>query len=172
MKVIDPKTMFERRDQPWFDLLEIHVDRAAFKQWINAEPVVEWVDGLGDADYWIIEFDCGLLLSFEFLHLCKGGHVRVTEPNANHAIRHLAHWRSELSVYPDDTFSREREWAFEHFSTTLPNLRLQDCAQAWRQGDDGNPMKIGYPTSELDATCLVRELESRGHKQIYWVENV
>lgn len=33
-------------------------------------------------------------------------------------------------------------------------------------------MPMGYGTSELDAICPVRELESRRHKQLYWVENL
>ncbi len=172
MKLVDPRTVFGRKDRPWFHLLQIHIGREKFKRWIGSEPAVEWVDGLGDADYWIIEYNCGLQLGFEFVHACDGGHVCATEPNVNHAVRHLVNWRQEISVYPDDAFKLDREWALEHFSNTMPELQRQACCQAWRQGDDGNPMTIGYPTSELDAKCLVGELESRGHKQIYWVENL
>lgn len=172
MKLVDPKTVFGCKDRPWFDLLQLHIGRDRFKQWIGYEPVVAWSDGLGEADYWIIEYDCGLLLGFEFIHALEGGHVCGTEPSENHAVRHLARWRQEISIYSEDLFKLEREWALEHFSSTVPSLRHQARCQVWRQGDDGNPMKIGYPTSELDAKCLVHELESRGHKQIYWIEKL
>lgn len=113
-----------------------------------------------------------LLLGFEFVHACDGGHVCATEPNVNHAVGHLVIWKQKIPVYSDDAFKLDREWALEHFSKTMPESQHQACCQAWRQGDDGNPMTIGYPTSERDAKCLIRELESRGHKQIYWVENL
>ena len=172
MKFIDPKTVFGRRDLPWFDLLQIHVQREEFKQWLSSEPLVEWVDGLGEADYWIIGYDCGMWLSFEFVHAYDFGRVSSSEPNANHAIRHLLHWRQDTWVYPEDSFRREREWVLEQFSLSMPQLRQQSCCQLWRQGDDGNPVAIGYPTSEMDASCFKRELEARGHKQIYWVEHL
>ncbi|MDX1926508.1 MAG: hypothetical protein SFV81_08320 [Pirellulaceae bacterium] len=127
---------------------------------------------VGDADYWIIEYEFGLLLGFEFVHACDGGHVCATEPNVNHAVEHLVNWKQKIPVYSDDAFKLDREWALEHFSKTMPESQHQACCQAWRQSDDGNPMTIGYPTSERDAKCLIRELESRGHKQIYWVENL
>ena len=44
--------------------------------------------------------------------------------------------------------------------------------QVWRQGDDGNQMPVAPPTSERDAKCRVQELESHGHKQIYWYSRV
>jgi hypothetical protein len=172
MKLVDPRTVFGCKDRRWFDLLQIHISREKFERWTGSEPVVEWVDGLGNADYWIIEYDCGLQLGFEFVHSCDVGHVCAREPNVNHAVRHLENWRHEISVYPEDAFKRDREWALEHFGNTMHNLGRQACCQAWRQGDDGNPLTIGYPTSKLDANCLVRQLESRGQKQIYWVENL
>ena len=40
----------------------------------------------------------------------------------------------------------------------------------WRQGDDGNPFPVRTRLSEDAADRLVAELESHGHKQLYWKE--
>ncbi len=48
-------------------------------------------------------------------------------------------------------------------------LRELEAFQVWRQGDDGNQVKVGAPTTKRDADCWVAELESHHHKQIYWV---
>ncbi|MEM7316101.1 MAG: hypothetical protein AAF497_23450, partial [Planctomycetota bacterium] len=59
--------------------------------------------------------------------------------------------------------------SLEPWATQLANLK---ALQVWRQGDDGNPMPVGHPTSERAARCWAAELESHGHKQIYWWETV
>jgi hypothetical protein len=38
----------------------------------------------------------------------------------------------------------------------------------WRQDDHGHRFVVGVVSDQADALRLVRELESRGHKQTYW----
>jgi hypothetical protein len=40
----------------------------------------------------------------------------------------------------------------------------------WRQDDNGNRARIAVLASEEEARRLADELEARGHKQLYWVE--
>lgn len=164
MKILDVKPLLGSKERPWFNLFQLHVDRQSAAKWFAVEPHVAWVDGLGDADYWIIEFNCGLQVTFEFFHLGSGVFVYATEPVAQHVRRHLAHWRNELHEYPPEMF--------ELFATKMPELTELTKFQLWRQGDDGNQVKVGYLTSELDAKCWQAELESHKHKQIYWVSRV
>jgi hypothetical protein len=39
----------------------------------------------------------------------------------------------------------------------------------WRQDDNGNVFLVKDGLAEADATRLMRDLESTGHKQTYWV---
>ena len=79
MKTLDAKPIIGSKDRPWFSVFELQIDRTTAAAWFEAPPHVDWVDGLGDADYWIVQFDCGLMVGFEFLHHCKGGAVLATE---------------------------------------------------------------------------------------------
>jgi hypothetical protein len=40
----------------------------------------------------------------------------------------------------------------------------------WRQDDNGNVFLVKDRLTEPDALKLVRELESTGHRQTYWVK--
>ncbi len=40
----------------------------------------------------------------------------------------------------------------------------------WRQDENGNVFLIKYGLTETDAQMLVRDLESGGHKQTYWIK--
>lgn len=40
----------------------------------------------------------------------------------------------------------------------------------WRQDDHGHRVRIDRGLLEAEARRLVAELESRGHKQTYWIE--
>jgi hypothetical protein len=177
MKTIDVTTILGKKDRPWFELFQLKVSRQEFRNWIKTDPVVDWVDGLGDADYFAIEFDCGLQVAFEFLHgippsILPPGTVLATEWNAHHVRRHLSIWNAQLVEFADDVFFREREWAFKHFPQLLLDPANQSRWQLMRMGDDGNPMAIGQPTSKPDAECWQAEFESRGHKQTYWVDQL
>lgn len=172
MRVLDVKPMIGSRERPWFQVFWLDVERSAMSKWLGTEPYVAWVDGLGDADYWAIEFDCGLKISFEFLHHGEQGSVLATEPVPQHAGRHLSRWRTELSEQPPELFERDRDSMIESFAKEMPELSECDHFQLWRQGDDGNQVKVGIPTSRQDAECWSRELESHKHKQVYWVSRV
>ena len=169
MKTLDPEPILRSKERPWFELFLLDVPREVAAEWFGCRPHVASVDGLGDADYWIVEFDCGLKVGFEFLHHGKGGSVLATEPVAQHVARHLRHWRDQLHEYPPETFELDRNSMIEQFRDTMPELTELDSYQVWRQGDDGNEARVGFPTSRLDAECWRAELESHGHKQIYWI---
>ncbi len=172
MKTLDVVQMFESQNLPWFDLFQLDVDRKMAAEWFNTTPHVAWVDGLGDADYWAVEFDCGLKVAFEFLHYGYSASVSANEPVSQHVERHLRHWQDKLREYPKETFERDRALMFERFAAKMPELTELHKYQLWRQGDDGNQVAIGVPTSKRDATCWQAELESHKHKQIYWVSKV
>ncbi len=177
MKILDVKTNLGNKDRPWIELFQINFPRKEFNHWIKVDPVVDWVDGLGDADYWAIEFECGLQVGFEFLHgmpprILPPGTVLATEWNAHHARRHLAGWNAKLIEFPSDVFHREREWTFKRYPESLLDPANQPQWQLMRMGDDGNPMAIGQPTSKPDAECWKAEFESRGHKQTYWIDQL
>lgn len=176
MKILDFRTL-SGKDRPWFELFQLKVSREEFSNWIKTAPVVDWVDGLGDADYWAIEFECGLQVGFEFLHgipptILPPGTVLATEWNAHHVRRHLNVWNAHLVEFASEVFDLERKWTFKHFPEYPLDPANQSHWQLMRMGDDCNPMPIGQPTSKLDAECWQAEFESRGHKQTYWVEHV
>ena len=76
---------------------------------------------------------------------------------------------SESSLTPPMIVANAREiegyYSREPWATSLATLT---AFQVWGQGDDGNAMPVGFPTSERDAKCWVAELELHGHKQTYW----
>lgn len=130
------------------------------------------VDGLGDADYWAFEYPCGLRLLYEFIHPIGEGAAGYANafgdlPEIAHGMRHLPFPKPALTPATLDDNSREIEAysSREPWATPLTTLH---SFQVWRQGDDGNEMPVGQPTTERDARCWVEELESHGHKQIYW----
>lgn len=172
MKTLDVKSIFGNREFPWYDLFQLEVDRQTAAKWFNAPAHVDWVDGLGDADFWVIEFDCGLKVAFEFLHHGYPASVLANEPVAQHVKRHLRHWQNELREYSPETFERDRAFVLEHYSARIPELKELHSYQLWRQGDDGNQVSVGMPTTKKDAACWQAELESHKHKQIYWVSRI
>jgi hypothetical protein len=46
---------------------------------------------------------------------------------------------------------------------------LEPVWSVWRQDDNGNVFLVQDGLTEADALRLVRDLESKGHKQTYWV---
>ncbi|TWT93257.1 hypothetical protein [Stieleria varia] len=172
MKLFDIETEGKKPARPWFQLFLLHVDRRTAREWFGTEPFVEFVQGLGDADIWAVKFDCGLTVGFEFLHLETGGSIRASEPNPSHVQRHFQNWKSKLEPYPASTFADLDAMTIDHYAERHPELLEPRSYQLWRQGDDGNEMPIGEPTSLLDAKCWQTELESHKHKQIYWVSKL
>lgn len=172
MKTLDIEPIIGTKQRPWFDVFRLDVDRATAAEWFDRQAHVAWVDGLGDADYWAVEFDCGVWIAFEFLHNGSGGSVLATEPVAQHVSRHLTHWRTKLHEFAPDALEPDRKSMIHRFNGVMPQLTELDTFQLWRQGDDGNRIRVGVPTSKRDAECWLAELESRKHKQTYWVSRV
>ena len=123
-------------------------------------------------EHWAFQFPCGLRILYSFDPYQGGGGVFADMPEIDHVIRHLSLPRDcqepqtveDLQPYIDAVMSRP-----DRRVQQLRNLRSH---QAWRQGDDGNAIKVGQPTTKRDANCRASELESHGHKQIYWVSAV
>jgi hypothetical protein len=134
--------------------------------------LTDWVDGLGNADFWAFEFPCGLQVAFEFVHSMKGGRVVADSPEIDHVLRHTRIPAAECHRIDErelqSQLSKLLEWSPER-TAEIASLR---SFQVWRQGDDGNPFQVGEPTSERDAACRVRQFESLGHKQLYWYSRV
>lgn len=129
------------------------------------------IDGLGDADCWAFAWPCGLQLCITFIHpwgnVPAQGHAFADLPEVQHGMRHLMFPASIMTAASLDVIQPEMDALSQHerWKEALSNL---NTFQVWRQGDDGNEIPVGSPTSERDARCWVAELESHGHKQIYW----
>ncbi|QOV88044.1 hypothetical protein [Humisphaera borealis] len=67
-----------------FDLLP----EAAAKK-LGPPMLTDWIDGLGNADFWAFEFPCGLQVAFEFLHTATFGRVVADSPEIDHVLRHI-----------------------------------------------------------------------------------
>lgn len=172
MKTLDVASVISCKDFPGFVAFRLDVDRHLAARWFSCVPHVDSLGGLGDADYWAVEFDCGLKVAFEFLHHGNGCTVFATEPVPQHVERHLSHWRNELNEKPAETFERGRSHLIEKPVTEIPESTEIQAYQLWRQGDDGNQVRVGFPTSLQDAQCWQAELESHQHKQMYWISRV
>ena len=170
MKPLDVKKMLGNRTQPWFLLFELHISREEAKSFFSVDPVVSPEDFEGEGDYWALQCDCGLRISFEFFYSFPGGLVYANMPCPQHVRRHLKHWEHQLIPIPDEQTELDRNGMIDHFKNEIPDLLQTKTYQIWRQGDDGNPIAIGNPTTKNDAECWVSELESYPHKQLYWIE--
>lgn len=103
------------------------------------------------------ELSCGLKIRFEFSP--SKVDVYSNDANPQHLVRHIEKLSASVR--------------FELVEETGTSCEVESRNyQVWRQGDDGNAMRVGLPTSRLDADCWQAELESHKHKQIYWVASV
>jgi hypothetical protein len=187
---LDFKQICENQELAWFDLFQLDLDQRIAESWFGIEPYraaslrnsvfpvqrcspcVDLVDVLNDFSYWAVEFDCGLKVAFEFPDQGYPASVMATEPVAQHVRRHLKHWQSELREYPPGTLELNYTVMLDRFVAKVPELTELCNYQLWRQGDDGNQVAIGVPTTQRDAACWQSELESHKHKQIYWVTRI
>lgn len=149
-------------------LVYCNVLREAAIDKLGPPMLTEWVNGLGDADFWAFEYPCGLQIAFEFLHKSKGGRVVADSPEIEHVLRHIPFSASDCVRIDDEWLQRELKRLLLAYPDRQLEIDSLHLFQVWRQGDDGNPFTIGDPTSERDAKCLVQQLESHGHKQLYW----
>lgn len=136
----------------------------------------EWVDGLGDGDYWAFEYPCGMQLGFLFIHaLGRGSGLEAPSgivfgdlPEIQHGMRHVPFPSSCQTASTLEANAKEIEAYSKNDDPRAQQLGNLHAFQVWRQGDDGNEMPVGAPTTERDAKSWVQELESHGHKQMYW----
>jgi len=169
MKALDFSNVITK-DLPWFQLFVLDVPLEVVAEWAGVNPHVMWRDGLDNADYFAVEFECGLMLAFECGHEYGPSLVVSIEPVLQHAQRHLSHWETHFqSIFDSDEATLDRGGILKKFGERMPHLLESDRYQLMRQGDDGNQFPIGEPTSKLDANCWMAELEARGHKQTYWI---
>ncbi len=131
-----------------------------------------FVDGLGDSDNWAFSYPCGLKLCFQLIHPIGDGLEGIANifgdlPEFEHGVRHYPFPGSHVVASDLEVNARDIEALSKlpRFETPLASLHTR---QVWRQGDDGNEMPVGKPTSERAAECWVAELQSHGHKQLYW----
>jgi hypothetical protein len=169
MIALDLTTILGNTTRPWFLVHLLHVKREAASEFFSVAPVVAEEPGEGIADYWAVQFECGLKIGFEFFHSLEGAYVYADLPCAQHVRRHLRHWHRDLVDVSRDRQEPDRSAMIKEFSAQMPELLELEAYQVWRQGDDGNPIRVGAPTTKRDAECWLAELESHFHKQIYWV---
>ena len=163
--------MFGDRSFPWFILFHLCVSHEEIRNYLQAKPVVANDANWGDADYWAIQFDCGLKIALEAFHESPHALVYADAPCRQHVTRHLFRWEKNL-VDVSDQFVEYHNHLIQRFLGEMSELQELKSYQVWRQGDDGNQVSIGSPTTKRDAQCWVAELESHHHKQIYWVAHI
>jgi len=150
----------------WLLAFDSSPEAAAEK--LGPPMLTDWVDGLGQADFWAFEFPCGLRIAFEFLHVAKSGRLIADSPEIDHILRHIPFSASEYVRIDDAALQSELKRLLEAFPEHRSEIESLHSFQVWRKGDDGNSFPIGDATSERDAKCRVQQLESLGHKQFYW----
>lgn len=164
-KPLDTAALIVDSTRPWFVVFYLQAPRPAVREWLHFPPHVSGENGLEDADYWAIEFPCGLQLLLESFPTGEGVCICANEFAHQHVARHLKHWAGQLRKGGHDLEVAHTIGKFADH----PDVRDMQAFQLWRQGDDGNAFPVGEPTSRRDAECWQAELESHKHKQIYWV---
>lgn len=97
---LDVATILGNKSRPWFHVCDLKVKRGKASEFFPVAPVVADEPGSGDADYWAVQFDCGLRVAFEFFHRFEGGLVYADIPGAQHVRRHFRHWDRDLVDIP------------------------------------------------------------------------
>ena len=69
-------------------LVEIQSTRNEAHHNLGLPHLTNWVDGLGECDFWAYEYRCGLQVVYQFLHDGQGGSALADSPEVNHVIRH------------------------------------------------------------------------------------
>lgn len=141
------------------------------------------------AETWLFQWPCGLEACLLYIYSSGKTFVGGDLPECGHLLRHLdwpgqVEWR--LDEHPEE-FENYRNGARNEL-IRLENVRrrpserqwgnVQTCAEwdfsaRWRvmrQDDNGFRDTVAVVNGERDARCLQAELESHGHKQMYWVE--
>ncbi len=125
------------------------------------------MDGLGLFDALCVRFPCGLEVGLARFHL--GKQLRMIDPEVDpstyeiHASqRDLSHIAFHLEV-PLESMSL---WTDRDGIPADPAL---NAVIVMRTDDNGNDVEVKRLTNRCEAEALVRELEARGHKQLYWI---
>ena len=122
----------------------------------------------GPMERWAFQYPCGLKLVY-LLDLI-GHYTLVTAdvPEVAHVARHLPFDSARVQLAPKSEMQKQIDTDLSFYPERQSEFDGLHVAQVWRQGDDGNEFPVGELTSERDAKCHVAELESHGHKQLYW----
>ena len=158
-------------DVPSF-LLVAKLPRDSVSNYLGPVMLTDSVDGLGDADFWAFEYPCGLQVAFEFLHATDSGLILADSPEIDHVLRHIPFPRDSCVRIDQQTLNSELDRLVAAYPERQEEIQSLHSYQVWRQGTDGNPFKIGSPTSRRDADCWVSHFESLGHHQHYWCSKV
>jgi hypothetical protein len=158
-------------DVPPF-LVFCNVSRQVAADRLGPPMLIDWVDGLGNADFWAFEYPCGLQVVFEFVHESNGGRVVADSPEVDHVLRHIPFTSSECITVDESALQSEIQRMLSAFPERRTEIEFLHSFQVWRQGDDGNSFRVGEPTSERDAKCRVQQFEALAHKQLYWYLSV
>ncbi len=134
--------------------------------------LTEWVDGLGDNDFWALEYPCGLQVVIQSMHTGRGIMAYADSPEVNHVSRHFPFADEDCHRISDSDLESNLALLLGAFPERKDEFDSLYSFQVWRQGDDGNPFTIDGPTSERDAKCRVAELDALGHKQLYWYSRI
>ncbi len=132
-------------------------------------PTARDVDsnGQGLFDAYDLRFSCGLEVVLWRFHL--GVRLQTIDP----AI--------EPSVFEIHANERDLEHVAAHLGIEIESMQVWSDREGvgvaraprsfvvMRTDDNGNDAEVRRVTSRCEADALVRELESRGHKQSYWV---
>lgn len=132
------------------------------------------IDGLGETDLWAYECDCGLQISIARFFFNDSASIDSNRPEPDHIERHLRTCGVKVDKADDEYVSKWISFSAKCDLIADEQLYRRELTdwQLWRQDDNGNRFAIGLPTSEIDARCRARQLESLGHKQTYWVERI
>ena len=153
-------------------LLIANVTRETLCELIGAPMLCQQIEEDRTTDHWAFEYPCGLKVAFQFTHGSEEIVVLADAPEISHVLRHIPIANSDCERIGEEELKSE----LERLLLISPERQEEiDCLrsfQVWRQGTDGNPFRVGDPTSQRDAECWVNYFESLGHHQHYWYSKV
>lgn len=160
-------------DVPGFLIQLPNATCESLREKLGAPQTTGTVDGIGDADYWGFEFECGLQVVIECLHKFHvkiGARVVADSPEVAHVQRHLLFLPEESHPISEEDLASELKRLVQYYPNRQEEIDNLHAWQVCRIDDNGNVYKVGEPTSERDARCTVKQFEVRPHKQMYWCE--
>jgi hypothetical protein len=137
---------------------------------------------------WLFRWPCGLEVSVIFGRMSGRVFINSDLPESAHVLRHLdlpgkVEWRLDEAPEHFETYlgtarnvlerCRPESETPDHVISNLRDCAAWDFSARWRvmrQDDNEFRDTVAIVNGERDARCLQAELESHGHKQMYWVE--